>query len=98
MTIDDRTGLTGVQYTAPLREDMLRALSQSLPPDTRNGLAQQRLAVVGKTIDDLFGAVTIVNPGAPTLWPPSTVRCRWRCIMASPCQSGSGYRSMLRPG
>ncbi|ORT77795.1 hypothetical protein BS299_22560, partial [Mycobacterium tuberculosis M13] len=63
LTIDDRTGLTGVQYTAPLREDMLRALSQSLPPDTRNGLAQQRLAVVGKTIDDLFGAVTIVNPG-----------------------------------
>ncbi len=60
---DDRTGLTGVQYTAPLREDMLRALSQSEPPDSRNGLAQQRLAVVGKTISDLFGAVTIVNPG-----------------------------------
>jgi hypothetical protein len=60
---DDRTGLTGVQYTAPLREDMLRALSQSEPPDTRNGLAQQRLVVVGKTINDLFGAVTIVNPG-----------------------------------
>lgn len=60
---DDRTGLTGVQYTAPLREDMLRALSQSEPPDSRNGLAQQRLAVVGKTINDLFGAVTIVNPG-----------------------------------
>jgi hypothetical protein len=63
LTADDRTGLTGVQYTAPLREDMLRALSQSEPPDTRNGLAQQRLAVVGKTIDDLFGAVTILNPG-----------------------------------
>lgn len=60
---DDRTGLTGVQYTAPLREDMLRALSQSEPPDSRNGLAQERLAVVGKTINDLFGAVTIVNPG-----------------------------------
>ncbi|MBZ4560844.1 hypothetical protein GBO17_18470 [Mycobacterium avium subsp. hominissuis] len=60
---DDRTGLTGVQYTAPLREDMLRALSQSEPPDSRNGLAQQRLTVVGKTINDLFGAVTIVNPG-----------------------------------
>jgi hypothetical protein len=60
---DDRTGLTGVQYTAPLREDMLRALSQSVPPDTRNGLAQQRLAVVGNTINDFFGAVTIVNPG-----------------------------------
>lgn len=65
---DDRTGLTGVAYTAPLREDMLRALSQSEPPDTRNGLAQQRLTVVGRTINDLFGAVTIVNPsGSYTL-------------------------------
>ena len=63
LSTDDRTGLTGVQYTAPLREDMLRALSQSEPPDTRNGLAEQRLSVVGKTINDLFGAVTIVNPG-----------------------------------
>ncbi|ORB67245.1 hypothetical protein BST45_12970 [Mycobacterium shinjukuense] len=63
LTTDNRTGLTGVQYTAPLREDMLRALSQSVPPDTRNGLAQQRLAVVGNTIDELFGSVTIVNPG-----------------------------------
>lgn len=63
LSTDERTGLTGVQYTAPLREDMLRALSQSEPPDTRNGLAQERLAVVGKTINDLFGAVTIVNPG-----------------------------------
>ncbi len=63
LTTDDRTGLTGVQYTAPLREDMLRALSQAVPPDTRNGLAQQRLAVVGNTINDFFAAVTIVNPG-----------------------------------
>ena len=63
LTTDERTGLTGIQYTAPLREDMLRALSQSVPPDTRIGLAQQRLAVVGNTISDLFGAVTIVNPG-----------------------------------
>ena len=63
LSTDERTGLTGVQYTAPLREDMLRALSQSEPPNTRNGLAQQRLAVVGNTINDLFGAVTIVNPG-----------------------------------
>ncbi|KQH77162.1 hypothetical protein AO501_01720 [Mycobacterium gordonae] len=60
---DERTGLTGPQYTAPLREDMLRALSQSVPPDTRNGLAQQRLTVVGTTINDFFGSVTIVNPG-----------------------------------
>ena len=63
LTTDERTGLTGVQYTAPLREDMLRALSQSEPPDTRNGMAAQRLMVVGNTIKDLFGAVTIVNPG-----------------------------------
>jgi hypothetical protein len=63
LTTDGRTGLTGAQYTAPLREDMLRALSQSVPPDARNGLAQQRLTAVGHTVDDLFGAVTIVNPG-----------------------------------
>ena len=52
-----------IHAAASAREDMLRALSQSESPDTRNGLAQQRLAVVGKTINDLFGAVTIVNPG-----------------------------------
>ena len=63
LTRDERTGLTGAQYTAPLREDMLRALSQSVPPDARNGLAQQRLTTVGRTVEDLFGAVTIVNPG-----------------------------------
>ena len=63
MTTDARTGLTGTQYTAPLREDMLRALSQSVPPDARNGLAEQRLTTVGETVDALFAAVTIVNPG-----------------------------------
>ncbi|OBG12482.1 hypothetical protein A5765_14055 [Mycolicibacterium celeriflavum] len=63
LTTDVRTGLTGYGYTAPLREDMLRALSQSVPPDARNGLAQQRLTTVGHTVDDIFNAVTIVNPG-----------------------------------
>jgi len=63
LSTDERTGLTGAGYTAPLREDLLRALSQSVPPDARNGLAQQRLTTVGHTVDDLFGAVTIVNPG-----------------------------------
>jgi hypothetical protein len=63
LTTDVRTGLTGTRYTAPLREDMLRALSQSVPPNARNGLAQQRLTTVGHTVDDMFGAVTIVNPG-----------------------------------
>jgi hypothetical protein len=68
LTIDPRAGLTGVGYTAPLREDMLRAVSQSERPDTRNGLAQRRLEIVGKAIDDLLGAVTIVNPsGSYTL-------------------------------
>jgi hypothetical protein len=63
LTVDPRTGLTGTQYTAPLREDMLRALSQSVPPDARNGMAGQRVRTVGTTMDDLFRAVTIVNPG-----------------------------------
>jgi hypothetical protein len=68
LTTDIRTGLTGVSYTAPLREDTLRAISQADRPDARNGLAQQRLQVVGDSIDDLFGAVTIVKPaGAYTL-------------------------------
>ncbi|WP_123027539.1 DUF6049 family protein [Mycolicibacterium stellerae] len=63
LTADERTGLTGTQYTAPLREDMLRALSQSVPPDARNGLAAQRLTRTSATVNDLFNAVTIVNPG-----------------------------------
>lgn len=63
LTTDVRTGLTGMAYTAPLREDMLRALSQSVPPAARNGLAQQRLTTVGRTVEDMFRAVTIVNPG-----------------------------------
>jgi len=68
LTTDARSGLTGVSYTAPLREDMLRAVSQADPPDTRNGLAQQRLTVVGAALGDLFGAVTIVKPaGSYTL-------------------------------
>jgi hypothetical protein len=68
LTTDTRTGLTGAGYTAPLREDMLRAISQSERPDTRNGLAHRRLEIVGNTIDDLLGAVTIVNPsGSYTL-------------------------------
>ncbi|MEB3020065.1 DUF6049 family protein [[Mycobacterium] crassicus] len=68
LTTDVRTGLTGEAYTAPLAEDMLRALSQSEPPDVRNGLAAQRLGIVGNTVADLIGAVTIVNPaGSYTL-------------------------------
>ena len=68
LTADTRSGLNGVSYTAPLREDMLRAVSQADRPDTRNGLAQQRLDVLGHALDDQFGAVTIVTPaGSYTL-------------------------------
>ena len=63
LTSDARTGLTGLAYTAPLREDMLRALSQTEPPAGRNDIARQRLAVAAATIEDLFGAVSIVSPG-----------------------------------
>ncbi|MBV9514607.1 MAG: hypothetical protein JO280_11285 [Mycobacteriaceae bacterium] len=63
MTTDPRTGLTGLQYTAPLREDMLRALSQAVAPEGRDGQAQQRMAAVDTTVNDMFHAVTIVNPG-----------------------------------
>lgn len=63
LTTDEQTGLSGTQYTAPLREDMLRALSQTVPADSRNGLAEQRLSTVQRTVSDLVGAVTIVNPG-----------------------------------
>lgn len=63
LTTDARTGLTGVQYTAPLREDMLRTLSLAVPPGARNGAAQQRMSITSGSIDDMFGAVTIVNPG-----------------------------------
>ena len=63
MTTDTRTGLTGMQYTAPLREDMLRALSQAIPPEGRIGHAQHRMAAITRTVDDMYGGVTIVNPG-----------------------------------
>ena len=63
LTTDPRTDLTGTGYTAPLREDMLRALSQTEPAASRNEIARQRLAVVRATIEDLFKSVTIVSPG-----------------------------------
>lgn len=63
LTVNTQTGLTGDQYTAPLREDMLRALTQSVPPSVREALAQQRITTTQHTINDLFHAVTVVNPG-----------------------------------
>ena len=63
LTTDERTGLTGLQYTAPLREDMLRALSQTVPPEVRDELAARRIQTVGRSVDSMIRAVTIVNPG-----------------------------------
>lgn len=62
LTTDARTGLTGEAYTAPLAEGMLRALTQTEPVNARNGLAAQRLGVIGTTVADLIGGVTIVHP------------------------------------
>ncbi|QCH26380.1 DUF6049 family protein [Mycobacteroides salmoniphilum] len=63
LTVDARTGLTGAQYTDPLRQDALRAVSQSVPPDARDDTAQERLSAIRRTVGDLFNAVTVVNPG-----------------------------------
>ena len=67
---------------------MLRALSQTEPPESRNALAAQRLGVVGKTIGDLFGAVSIVNPGGSYTLATEHSHCRWRCATTWPCRSG----------
>ncbi|MEU9808612.1 DUF6049 family protein [Mycobacterium sp. NPDC050853] len=63
LTVDARTGLTGTQYTDPLRQDALRAVSQSVPSDARDDTARERLAAIRHTVSDLFNAVTVVNPG-----------------------------------
>lgn len=63
LTVDARTGLTGAQYTDPLRQDTLRAVSQSVPADARDDTARERLAAIRHTVGDLFNAVTVVNPG-----------------------------------
>ena len=59
LTVNTQTGLTGDQYTAPLREDMLRALTQSVPPSVREALAQQRITTTQRTMTDLFHGVKI---------------------------------------
>ena len=63
LSTDTQTGMTGNQFTAPLREDLLRALSQSVPADNRNALAQRTIGTTERTVNDLFGSVTVVNPG-----------------------------------
>ncbi|WP_370070087.1 hypothetical protein [Mycobacterium sp. MAA66] len=63
LTTDSQTGLTGNQFTAPLREDMLRALTQSVPVGERNSLVQRNIDTTERTVNDLFGSVTVVNPG-----------------------------------
>ena len=63
--IDELPGRAGATLgtTDPPRHDRLRALSQAVAPNNRDGFAQQHLVAVDATIDDMFHAVTIVNPG-----------------------------------
>ncbi len=78
---------------------MLRALSQTEPPESRNDLARQRLAVVGTTIEDLFRR-------GDDRQPRRLLHAGHRAQRAAagaaqrprPCRSGCGCRSTPRPG
>ncbi|BCP39891.1 hypothetical protein MINTMi198_52610 [Mycobacterium intracellulare M.i.198] len=79
---DDRTGLTGVQYTAPLREDMLRALSQSEPPTPATGWRKSAWPWSVRPSTTCSAPSRSSTRAARTRWPPSTARCRWRYTTA----------------
>ena len=98
LTTDTRTGLNGVSYTAPLREDMLRAISQADRPDTRNGLAQQRLRSSATQSTTCSARSPSSRRPGPTRWPPNTARCRWPCTTGWPFRSGCDCTSTCRPG
>ena len=99
LTVDPRTGLTGTQYTAPLREDMLRALSQSVPPDARNGLADATRRRGRRRPSTTCSAPSRSSTrAAPTRWPPSAAPYRWPCATTSRCPSGCGSTSTRRRG
>ncbi|MEV0946963.1 DUF6049 family protein [Rhodococcus sp. NPDC049939] len=64
---DPQTPLTPGTFIAPLREDLLRAMSLAHRRDSERRSAQEasdmRVEVVAQTMDDLFGATTVVSPG-----------------------------------
>ncbi|QNG21594.1 glycoprotein [Rhodococcus triatomae] len=59
--------LTPALFTSPLREDLLRAMSLAHRRDGLRGEAERaantRVDEVATSLDDLFGAVTVVSPG-----------------------------------
>ncbi|EHI41511.1 hypothetical protein OPAG_07520 [Rhodococcus opacus PD630] len=64
---DPQAPLTPERFTAPLREDLLRSMSLAHRRDDERRSAEEasdvRADEVAETMDDLFGAVTVVSPG-----------------------------------
>lgn len=64
---DPQSALTPRLYTAPLREDMLRALSTagraSAASDDTGVMARDRLAAIRIGLDTIYGSVTVLAPG-----------------------------------
>ncbi|WP_072690479.1 DUF6049 family protein [Rhodococcus marinonascens] len=64
---DPQTPLTPGTFIAPLREDILRSMSLAHRRDDERRYAEEasdtRADVVAETMDDLFGATTVVSPG-----------------------------------
>jgi hypothetical protein len=64
---DPQSALTPRLYTAPLREDMLRALSTagraSAASDETGVMARDRLAAIRIGLDTIYGSVTVLAPG-----------------------------------
>nr|WP_179273669.1 MULTISPECIES: glycoprotein [unclassified Rhodococcus (in: high G+C Gram-positive bacteria)] len=64
---DPQSELTPRLYTAPLREDMLRALSTagraSAASEETGTMARDRLAAIRIGLDTIYGSVTVLAPG-----------------------------------
>lgn len=64
---DPQSELTPRLYTAPLREDMLRALSTAgragAASDETGTMASDRLAAIRIGLDTIYGSVTVLAPG-----------------------------------
>ncbi|TQC50309.1 glycoprotein [Rhodococcus sp. WS4] len=64
---DPQAPLTPERFTAPLREDLVRSMSLAHRRDDERRSAEEaadlRADEVAETMDDMFGAVTVVSPG-----------------------------------
>lgn len=67
MVDDPQVQLTPQQYTAPLREDMLRAMTlagrRGSDPDGARAVSEQRATAVRETVDGMYEGVTLVSTG-----------------------------------